>query len=107
MTHLRKRNPQNFALASFRPDGRTIIGRLERKESMDPGDLRHPFLQRFGREPRLFHAPGRVNLIGEHTDYNEGYVMPFGIDRRTIVAAASRTDRRVVVYSLALEEQGE
>ncbi len=49
----------------------------------------------FGREPRIFSAPGRVNLIGEHTDYNDGFVLPMAIDRRTIVAAAIRVDRLI------------
>jgi galactokinase len=56
-----------------------------------------------GRAPRLFAAPGRVNLIGEHTDYNDGFVLPMAIDRRTVVAAAAREDRRVVVESLSIE----
>jgi galactokinase len=74
---------------------------------MDVSELRLQFIRRFGRQPRLFHAPGRINLIGEHTDYNDGYVMPFAIDRQTIVAAAGRLDRRVVVYSMNLDEQRE
>ena len=62
--------------------------------------LRREFEERYGRAPRLFRAPGRVNLIGEHTDYNGGFVLPMAIDRETIVAAAARTDRRVRLYSL-------
>ncbi|HUS68568.1 MAG TPA: galactokinase [Kofleriaceae bacterium] len=58
------------------------------------------FVDRHGRAPRLFAAPGRVNLIGEHTDYNDGFVMPVAIDRATVVAAAPRADRRLVVTSL-------
>jgi len=50
-------------------------------------------------------APGRVNLIGEHTDYNDGFVLPIGIDRRVQVAAAPRTDHRVVAYSEAFDEE--
>jgi galactokinase len=57
------------------------------------------FRQRFGGEPRVFSAPGRVNLIGEHTDYNDGFVLPMAIERRTRVAAAPRADRTVRVYS--------
>ena len=48
-----------------------------------------------GREPDgVWSAPGRVNLIGEHTDYNEGFVLPFAIDRRTGAAVATRADGR-------------
>ncbi|MEJ2868605.1 galactokinase [Actinomycetospora sp. OC33-EN08] len=53
-----------------------------------------------GRDPEgVFSAPGRVNLIGEHTDHNEGHVLPFAVDRRTYVAAARRDDDRVAVRS--------
>ena len=62
------------------------------------------FRVRFGHEPRLFQAPGRVNLIGEHTDYNDGFVMPFAIDRRTIAAASLRTDTKLNVYAKDLDE---
>jgi galactokinase len=48
---------------------------------------------------RNYCAPGRVNLIGEHTDYNDGFVMPIAIDRHTTVTAELRGDRRVVVRS--------
>jgi galactokinase len=53
-----------------------------------------------GRDPEgVFSAPGRVNLIGEHTDHNEGHVLPFAIDRRCRVAAATRADDTVTVRS--------
>src|SRR5258706_9758463 len=48
-----------------------------------------------------YRAPGRVNLIGEHTDYNDGFVMPVAIDRSTTVAMAPRGDRLLVVRSAA------
>jgi galactokinase len=58
------------------------------------------FRERFGGEPDgLWRAPGRVNLIGEHTDYNDGYVLPFAIDRASRVAVALRDDRRVRIAS--------
>jgi galactokinase len=69
--------------------------------------LRQIFRERYGAEPRLFRAPGRVNLIGEHTDYNDGFVLPMAIDRETVVAAAPRTDRRVRLFSLNAEESFE
>jgi len=59
------------------------------------------FTTRFDAAPTyLVRAPGRVNLIGEHTDYNGGYVMPLAIDRAVWLALRPRTDGQVVVYSL-------
>ena len=66
--------------------------------------LQKAFTEHYGREPRLFRAPGRVNLIGEHTDYNDGFVLPMAIDRETVVAAAPREDRKVHAFSLNLNE---
>lgn len=57
----------------------------------DAGSVRALFVDRFGREPEVIaSAPGRVNLIGEHTDYNGGEVLPIAVARRTWVAAAPR-----------------
>lgn len=70
-------------------------------------DLTRVFRQLYSTEPRLFRAPGRVNLIGEHTDYNDGFVLPVAIDRATIVAAAARSDRRIRVYSAEKKESVE
>jgi galactokinase len=58
------------------------------------------FDSHFAHQPTgLWSAPGRVNLIGEHTDYNDGFVLPFAIDRRTVVALSERTDRLIRVAS--------
>ena len=60
----------------------------------------HGFAEWFGRRPvGIWSAPGRVNLIGEHTDYNDGFVFPFAIDRRTAVALGTRDDRVIRVTS--------
>lgn len=58
------------------------------------------FAKSFQRSPEVVaRAPGRVNLIGEHTDYNDGWALPFAIEQSVVVAAASRTDRRVRLIS--------
>jgi galactokinase len=67
--------------------------------------LRSGFEARFGRAPELgARAPGRVNLIGEHTDYNEGLVLPCAIDRDTFALAARRDDGRFRVWTRDFEE---
>jgi galactokinase len=71
---------------------------------IEPDDLGRAFESAFGRPPRVYRAPGRVNLIGEHTDYNDGFVMPMALDRSTWVAAAPRSDRRLVVRSQEYQE---
>ena len=65
------------------------------------------FRDRFSSTPRFFQAPGRVNLIGEHTDYNEGFVMPFAIDRQAIVGGELRKDSKISVYARDLDEAAE
>jgi len=63
-------------------------------------EARLGFEERFGYSPSgIWSAPGRVNFIGEHTDYNEGFVLPFAIDRRTFAALALRDDNVVRVSS--------
>jgi galactokinase len=67
----------------------------------DPVTLAAAFTTATGRAPEgIWSAPGRVNLIGEHTDYNDGYVLPFALAARTAAAAARRTDGRFTVRSL-------
>lgn len=65
------------------------------------------FVHRFGVEPQVFRAPGRVNLIGEHTDYNDGLVMPVAIECDTWVAASARSDRKILVIAREFQEEYE
>src|ERR1700691_5671597 len=57
------------------------------------------FQSRFGADPHVYRAPGRVNLIGEHTDYNDGFAMPAAIEFYCWVAVGPRDDRRLAIYS--------
>jgi galactokinase len=63
------------------------------------------FARCFGRAPSsVVAAPGRVNLIGEHTDYNDGFVLPMAIERYTVFAAERTTDRQVTLHSMTTGE---
>ncbi|MDT7542343.1 MAG: galactokinase [Acidobacteriota bacterium] len=74
---------------------------------IDLDALRRDFETRYGRAPRCFRAPGRVNLIGEHTDYNDGFVLPMAIDREAVVAVAARDDRILRVRATDFDEEAE
>ena len=66
------------------------------------------FQAKFGYAPTFIaRAPGRVNLIGEHTDYNDGFVLPMAIDRAVMIVGAARTDRRVRVDAVNLDQVDE
>jgi galactokinase len=66
------------------------------------------FERRFQSPPAwVVRAPGRVNLIGEHTDYNDGFVMPMAIDRAVWIALRRRPDRRLVVHSLDFDQEAQ
>jgi galactokinase len=69
-----------------------------------PHEVARRFEKRFGGRPRLIRAPGRVNLIGEHTDYTGGFVMPVAIDLATTVAIASDRHRTLIVHSESVGE---
>ena len=64
-------------------------------------ELENKFAELYGSPPDfVVRAPGRVNLIGEHTDYNDGFVFPAAIDRDMVIAGSVRKDRQVRVYAL-------
>ncbi len=69
-----------------------------------PADLRDVFRKVYGDGCRLYRAPGRINLIGEHTDYNQGFVMPAAIQFYCWVAIAATNDRKIEVHSSNLGE---
>jgi len=67
--------------------------------------VENAFKDRFGGRPEaVINAPGRVNLIGEHTDYSEGFVMPMAINRGISIAASPRQDSRLRVFSIDFDE---
>ena len=74
---------------------------------MTSAELTRRFEDSFAANPRIFCAPGRVNLLGEHTDYNDGFVMPCAIGFSTRVAISSRPDRKLVVQSEEFSEKYE
>lgn len=67
-------------------------------------ELTAAFQELYGGKPRIYRAPGRVNLIGEHTDYNEGFVMPAAINFSTFVAITKRDDSVVKIHSAIFAE---
>ena len=72
---------------------------------LDVTATRSLHLQRFGQAPDVFTAPGRVNIIGEHTDYADGFVMPAAIDFATLAAISPRTDNAIVIRSINFDEE--
>jgi len=79
-----------------------LDGRADRP-SADVG-LVAKFRALFGATPRVFSAPGRVNLIGEHTDHNDGFALPTPLDLSTWAAIAPRSDRRVRIHTDMLSD---
>jgi len=75
--------------------------------TVSKAELTQRFVSEFGAQPKVFAAPGRVNLIGEHTDYNDGFVLPCAIGFLTRVAISPRDDRRLVLLSDGFEDRFE
>jgi galactokinase len=74
---------------------------------LTPGELKAEHERRTGEEAAVFSAPGRVNLVGEHTDYADGYCMPAALNFKTLVAATRRGDGKLVLHSLDYGETAE
>ena len=70
-------------------------------------ELTAAFQKLYKGQPRIYRAPGRVNLIGEHTDYNEGFVMPAAINFSTFVAITKRDDQVIKIHSDVFKEEAE
>ena len=66
--------------------------------------IQQAFRERFNKEPLVIGAPGRVNLIGEHTDYNNGFVLPGAVDKRIYVAIAPNETNTVNVFASQFNE---
>ena len=71
---------------------------------MTVAELAERFQKEFNAAPRIFSAPGRVNLIGEHTDYNDGFVLPTAIGFYTRIAISPRGDQKLVLRSTEFRE---
>jgi len=80
------------------------VKRIDRSTDEATHRLKALFAELYGGHPTIYRAPGRVNLIGEHTDYNDGFVMPAALNLHTYVAVGPRADRLLRVYSENLDE---
>jgi galactokinase len=69
--------------------------------------IENQFVKIYGNKSYIFRSPGRVNLIGEHTDYNEGFVLPAAIDKTIIFAVAKRNDKKCRLYAEDLSDDYE
>ncbi|WP_276369766.1 galactokinase [Chryseolinea sp. H1M3-3] len=74
------------------------------KEQFSPKSVYRKFLELFDTQPILARSPGRINLIGEHTDYNEGFVMPAAINRDIVVAIDFSMDDHSTLFSVKNNE---
>jgi galactokinase len=67
-------------------------------------EVKSVFKQKFKEEPHLYYSPGRINLIGEHVDYNDGFVMPGAIDKGIFFAIALNDSEKINCYSIDFDE---
>ncbi len=76
-------------------------------EAKTANRIKESYFQKFGNQadtPRIFRSPGRINLIGEHTDYNNGFVLPASVDKAVYFAIAPTSDKIVTLYAVDLNE---
>ena len=71
---------------------------------MDISILQSKFKSIFEAQPTLYKSPGRINIIGEHTDYNEGFVLPAAIDKAVYVAISKRADQQIKLYAVKYDD---
>jgi len=81
-----------------------LVTSLQHPDSGTTANLADRFQKEFQANPEIFSAPGRVNVIGEHTDYNDGFVLPSAIGFYTRVAVSPRSDRKLVLRSTEFPE---
>ena len=62
------------------------------------------FIEKYGHAPTIFRSPGRVNILGEHTDYNDGFVLPAAIDKNIYIAVSKRDDDAVNLFAVDFNE---
>lgn len=70
-------------------------------------NIRARHLKNFGQLPQIVRSPGRINIIGEHTDYNNGFVLPAAVDRYVYVGISKRDDKQLRMYSMNFDEAAE
>src|ERR1700678_1278856 len=100
---------------SLRGHGRSVESKERLSTMLDPTHIRKLHKSRINAQPAdvkaaqmedlLFVAPGRVNIIGEHTDYAEGFVLPAAIDFATLAGISPRSYWKAVIYSENFKEQ--
>ena len=101
---LKNGDKRHCANSSNASPARTAISHGRMLPMNDARDLPRKFSFRFGGDAAVYRAPGRVNLIGEHTDYNDGFVLPVAIGFSCWIALAPRKDRKIALYSENFDE---
>ena len=67
-------------------------------------NLNKLYKEKYHQSPHIFRSPGRINIIGEHTDYNDGFVLPAAIDKAVYIATGKREDSLICLFSVAFNE---